>query len=391
MFGPDFDFGPDLAPINGKPEGRVSNGLKASADGMTRALDVQGYRYDDAKGISTRFARDLFNSGSLKGKFVLGEFFDGNVDLVRQWISGPIGMNNRTSAFDFPLRLNSLSPMCNNAGFFEMSQLDHAGLTGTDPLHSVTFVENHDTDIKSPIVRKKAQAYALILTSEGHPCVFYKDYSDDPGCFGMKKTIDNLIFIHEKIANGPTQQRWKDHDIFAYERTAGNHLLVGLNNNGVTNHTITVDTGFGANVTLHDYTGHAADIRTDDVGKATIKIPKNDNGFGYLCYSHPGIGDGFMPAGHAATQEFEGAQDLDIKPADSATFVPVTRVWAASGKSISAALTFDDRDWSGDTGQEHGDDAKRLLAILNAAADRKTHLFMLPLTELTRAGENGIG
>ena len=44
VFGPDFSFGPDLAPINGKPTGRTSNRLKASTDWMTRALDVQGYR-----------------------------------------------------------------------------------------------------------------------------------------------------------------------------------------------------------------------------------------------------------------------------------------------------------------------------------------------------------
>ena len=285
VFGPDFSFGPDLAPINGKPKGFVSNGLKAGADWMTRALDIQGFRFDDAKGVSTIFARELFDFGALKGRFVVGEFFDGNIGLVRQWISGPIGMNNRASAFDFPLRFNDLVPMCNNAGFFDMAQLDHAGLAGADPIHAVTFVENHDTDINEPIFRNKPQAYALILTSEGYPCVFYKDYSTDPGCFGMKPTIDPLIFIHEKIADGPTQQRFKDHDIFAYERTGGDHLLVALNNNGVEDHMVTVNTGFGANLMLHDYTGHSGDVRTDGSGKATIKIPKNNGGLGYVCYS----------------------------------------------------------------------------------------------------------
>ena len=288
VFGPDFSFGPDLAPINGKPKGFVSNGLKAGADWMTRALDIQGFRFDDAKGVSTIFARELFDFGALKGKFVVGEFFDGNIGLVRQWISGPIGMNNRASAFDFPLRFNDLVPMCNNAGFFDMSQLDHAGLAGADPIHAVTFVENHDTDINEPIFRNKPQAYALILTSEGYPCVFYKDYSTDPGCFGMKPTIDPLIFIHEKIADGPTRQRFKDHDIFAYERTGGNHLLVALNNNGVEDHMVTVNTGFGANMMLHDYTGHSGEVLTDGSGNATIKIPKNNGGLGYVCYSARG-------------------------------------------------------------------------------------------------------
>src|SRR5262249_13391836 len=157
----------------------------------------------------------------LKGKFAVGEFFDGNLALVRNWVSNPNGMRGRASAFDFPLR-GLLFQLCNDAGFFDVSHLDHAGLAGADPFHAVTFVENHDTDAKDgPIVRNKAQGYAFILTSEGYPCVFYKDYSTDPGCFGMKPTIDDLIWIHQKLAAGPTRERWKDHDVFAYERLAG--------------------------------------------------------------------------------------------------------------------------------------------------------------------------
>jgi alpha-amylase len=349
VFGPDFSFGPDLAPINGKPPGYVSGGLEAGADWLTRALDIQGFRFDDAKGVSTRFARALFDFGALKGKFVVGEFFDGNTALVRSWISGPIGMNNRASAFDFPLRLDLLAPMCNNAGFFDMSQLDHGGLAGADPIHAVTFVENHDTDINFPIVRNKAQAYAYILTAEGYPCVYYKDYSTDPGCFGMKPTIDPLIFIHERIAAGATQQRFKDHDIFAYERMGGSHLLVGLNNNGDVAHTITVATGFGANAPLHDYTGHAGDVRTDGSGKATITIPRNTNGLGYVCYSRPGIGPAATAAGHAVTQDYEGAQDLDIKPADNTALVDVCRVYVAAGQPIRGSLGFDTSHWTDTT------------------------------------------
>jgi alpha-amylase len=216
-------------------------------------------------------------------------------------------------------------------------------------LHAVTFVENHDTDhggIGGPVVRNKAQGYAYILTSEGYPCVFYKDYSTDPGCFGLKPTIDNLIWIHEQLADGPTQQRWKDHDVFAYERLGGHHLLVGLNNNGVAPRTITVDTGFGPNVTLHDYSGHAAEVRTDSQGRVMITIPRNLAGFGYVCYSHAGIGGDFPIQGLGVTQDYEGAQDLDIKPADNTQFVQVCRVWVAQGKPLRAALHFDTSDWT---------------------------------------------
>jgi len=348
---PGLCFGDELAPINGTPPQHCFNGLLASADWMTRALDVQGYRLDDVKGISTQFIPPLLNFGALNGKFAVGEFFETqDLSQIQRWISNTSG---RASAFDFTLRFQFLMPMCNQAGFFNMSQLDHAGLAGIDPFHAVTFVENHDTDNpddpshRTPIVTNKAQGYAYILTSEGYPSVFYKDYSTDPGSFGMKPIIDNLIFIHEQIAAGATQQRFKNFDVFAYERLGRAHLLVGLNNNGNIAQTIPVDTGFGANVTLHDYTGHSGDVQTDGTGRVTITIPKNTNGLGYVCYSRAGIGGPFQVVGQDVTQQYEGSQDLDIKPADNTTFVPVCRVFVAAGRPIKGALDyFDTTNWT---------------------------------------------
>ena len=301
---------------------------------------------DFVKGISSDFLTALLQHGALKNTFAVGEFFDGNVGLVLDWVNNPGGMRGRASAFDFPLR-GLLREMCNNAGYFDMSRLDRAGLAGIDAQHAVTFVENHDTDTgHGPIFRNKPQAYAYILTSEGYPCVYYKDYSTDSGCYGLKKVIDNLVWIHENLANGPTQRRWKDYDVFAYERLGDPHLLVGLNNHGVSPRTITVDTGFGGNATLHDYTGHGGDVRTDDHGRVTLTIPRNDGGLGYVCYSLAGIGEDFTIQGHIVTQDYEGAPDLDIKPADSAQFVQVCRVWAAQGKSIGASLRYDTSAWT---------------------------------------------
>ncbi len=345
----NLSFGSVLAPIKGRPADYVFGGLLASADWLTRALDIQGFRLDFVKGISTIFLAALLQHGALKDTFAVGEFFDGNVALVHNWVTNPGGMRGRASAFDFPLR-GLLYQMCNNAGSFDMSQLDRAGLAGIDPRHAVTFVENHDTDTgHGPIFRNKPQAYAYILTSEGYPCVYHKDYSMDPGCYQMKKVIDNLVWIHEKLANGPTQQRWKDHDVFAYERLGGPHLLAGLNNHGVATRTITVDTGFGPNAILHDYTGHGGDVRTDDRGRVTITIPRNEGGRGYVCYSRAGIGGDFAISGHSVTQDYEGAQDLDITPADGTRFVQVCRVWVAQGKPIRASLRYDTSSWTNET------------------------------------------
>ncbi|MBV8455328.1 MAG: DUF1939 domain-containing protein, partial [Acetobacteraceae bacterium] len=237
----------------------------------------------------------------------------------------------------FPLRF-ILVAMCNNPGRFNMADLDHAGLAGIAPFNSVTFVENHDTDLNEPVVTNKLLGYAYILTSEGYPCVYYRDYSTDKNCFGLKRSIDNLIWIHEKLAAGPTQQRWRDFDVFAYERLWQPGLLVALNNDPVAARTVEVQTAFGGNVALHDYSGNCADLVTSEQGTARITVPRNADGHGYVCYSRTGIDGGFAVTTRAVTQEFEGAADLDLPPAETNNPVQPGRVWSEAEMPIRAVL-----------------------------------------------------
>jgi alpha-amylase len=229
-----------------------------------------------------------------------------------------------------------------------MADLDHAGLTGISPLNSVTFVENHDTDLSSTdkIVTNKLLGYAYILTSEGYPCVYYRDYSTDKDCLGLKPKIDNLIWIHEVLAAGTTEQRWKNFDVFAYERTGGARLLVALNNDPDGPHTIHVATGFGAGVALHDYSGHGPNVITDGTGSVTLTVPPNINGLGYICYSRDGQGGSFNPTRHAVKQDFEGATDLDILPALNGTPVSAGRIWCDANSPIQAILKPDTAGWT---------------------------------------------
>ena len=345
----DFPFGRELAPINGKPARYVFDNLIAAADWLTRTLDVQGYRLDDVKGLSTDFLLPFLNAKSMAGKFAVGEFFDGNRLLVNGWIFNPRGMQGRPSAFDFPLKF-LLTAMCNGAGRFNMADLDHAGLTGISPLNSVTFVENHDTDLnQNAVVFNKMLGYAYILTSEGYPCVYYRDYSTDQNCYGLKPFIDNLIWIHEKLAFGPTRERWKDFDVFAYERLGGPHLLVGLNNDPNDSRTISVATDFGGNVALHDYSGNAGDLVTRADGTLTLTIPRNADGRGYVCYSRQGFGGGFAAPARPVKQVFAGAADLDILPALPLKVVRVQRIFCEAGSEVRASLAPDATHFSAAT------------------------------------------
>jgi alpha-amylase len=332
----DFGFGDEFAPINAQPAGFVRDGLIDAADWQTRALDAQGYRLDDTKGLAVEFLKTFLDSKAMRGKFAVGEFFDGNPDTLNWWVWNS-GMNGRSCAFDFSLRF-ALQAMCNNGSRWDMSQLDHAGFAGRDPAHAVTFLENHDTDLNSPVARNKMLGYAYLLTSEGYPCVYYKDYSTDNGCYGLKALLDPLVWIHENLADGPTTFRHKEFQVAVYERTGGPHLLVGLNNDVANGwKTVTVPTGLGANVHLHDYSGHAGDVRTDGGGNVTMGIPQNDNGGGYVCYSRAGLDKPNSVTRHATTQVFEGAADLDIGPAVGGETVTIGRIWCEAGFPIELA------------------------------------------------------
>jgi alpha-amylase len=349
-------FGPDLAHVTAQPEGYVSTGLMAAVDWLTRALDAQGYRLDHVQGVSAVFLRALLDDANAAGKFAVGEYWDGDVGKIDDWIASEHWMGNRCSAFDFPLYFTLLA-MSHDPNF-DMASLDHAGLAGANPFHAVTFVENHDTESRRDLVPRNIQpdekplAYAYILTSEGLPCVFYKDFSTAPGCLGelLRPILVNLMWIHQNIAEGPTEQRWKDREVFVFERTGGNRLLVGLNRNKVEARSVDdVATGFPPNQPLHDYTGHAPDLVTDAQGRVRLTIPANERGLGYACYAIPGIVQRDRPQGQDVQQVFEGSSDLDIPCAQAGKAIDVARIFCDTGTAVRASLFFDSHDWAPDT------------------------------------------
>jgi alpha-amylase len=179
--------------------------------------------------------------------------------------------------------------------------------------------------------------------------VFYRDYSQDKNCFGLKPSIDRLIWIHEHLAAGPSLQRFKDPGVFAFERMGGSHLLVGLNKDGNNARTIDVQTGFPAHTQLRDFTGHENNITTSANSTVRLTIPKNTNGHGYVCYSIDRPVAPFAPKPIATTQDYEGAADLDIKPALNSERVLVSRIFVAQNTPIQAHMSFDTAHWTANT------------------------------------------
>ncbi|MBI3724143.1 DUF1939 domain-containing protein [bacterium] len=271
----DKAFGPDLC----QKHDWVNVGLKLWGDWLVDSIGYDGFRVDYAKGLDEGYLNEWFHDGKKNGKFAVMEVWD-NIDTIAWYVN-----QTGASAFDFPL-FYTLKDMCNDtSGGFDMRKLDGAGFAARDSMHAVTFAENHDTDRSSPIVNNKMMAYAFILSLEGYPCVFYKDYST----YGLKAQIDPLIKIRKKLAGGTTTTLYRDQHLFVAQRNGYGSLpgLVLVLNNDPGNwqgQWVTVKSDW-AGKDLKDYTGQAQTQHVADDRRVQLWAPPH----GYAIYSIDGV------------------------------------------------------------------------------------------------------
>jgi alpha-amylase len=346
----DFSFGDELCPVNALPKNYVWDGLIAQNDWLFRTTDAQGARLDDMKGIAVEFMKAFMTSKAMNGKFYFGEYASGNRNDTEWWVNQ---VDRLSSASDFDLHYNVIMPMCNDAGNdnYQMNWMTGRGMMAIDPMKSVTFVESMDSDTNgfATVVNNKELGYALLLTCEGFPQIYVRDYLPEPACYGLQPAIDNLCWIHNCLANGGTTVRYGDAKVYVYERTGYPNLLVALNND-VWNpnwHIVTVQTGFGPFVQIHDYTGHNdQDYWTDASGRVTIWVPPGANGRGYSCWSRAGLDVKVVVPTNPTSQTFFGAYDLDIPQAKNLK-QQVGRIWVAAKSPLKASLIVDQTGWTG--------------------------------------------
>lgn len=331
-----FDFSSDL------PFGRlfnfhssyVRNGLKEAGEWLIKSLGTQGFRIDSAKHIPADFLRDYLGHGEIHRQFAVIEHWDGP-DALYHYLKN--GLGSRAAAFDFPLWA-TLREMAHGNGFFDMRRLIKPGLLGKAPDLAVTFAENDDTDRGYPTLKNKDLSYVFIMTSEGYPSVYWKDFFT----YGMRDLITNLMWIHGALAHGPTEIRWADSDLLIYERTGNPGVLVGLTDNQREWRTEWVQTHFGPHRELHDYTGKQPRLWTDEEGKVRLTIAPNS----YAAYSVANVHYEHRPASFAVTQEFAGAADLDIKPAENNVYHKVGYVYVEEGRPLEWEITYDHTNWN---------------------------------------------
>lgn len=204
----------------------VYQNLMELAQWLVEEIGFDGFRYDFVKGYGSWLVKSIQEFRYARGgqeirPFGVGECWDGSraiedwMDDANAWSDNPV------SAFDFPLRWE-LKALCDTFGY------DLRGLAKPDlvyrsrPTRAVTFVDNHDfrgNGTPDEVVSDKLLAYAFILTHEGYPCVFWKDYFN----YGLAKPgepggIEALMRLNARHANGRTRMHLMDKSLYVMER-----------------------------------------------------------------------------------------------------------------------------------------------------------------------------
>jgi alpha-amylase len=336
----DFPFGDELCPQNALPPGYVSSGLIAANQWLFEASGADGGRLDDMKGMNVDFMNAFLDAPFARGKFWFGEYDDGNTSNLN-WYEGQIA--GKMSLVDFAFQENFIYPMTMESDTWDMSWGVNQGLIRSNPLKAVTFVESMDSDTDgwATIINNKSLGIAALLTSEGLPLVYIKDYL----VYGLRQPITNLAWISRMLCSGLTDCVYADNKTMVYRRTG---VLVALNND-IWNPawtTVTCRSGFAPGTVLHDYTGkneQACQVQPD--GYVTFGIPPAANGAGYGCWAPEGVEGVPSLTPRATTQVFHGGAGLDIPPAANGAQTLSPRLWVAAGSTIKLALDPDMTGW----------------------------------------------
>ncbi len=203
---------PDLCHAQGYVSGWLWYNSNSVGKYYKNTMGYDGWRFDYVKGFGGWVVREWVDN---VGGFAVGENWDSNVNTLNNWVNSTGG---RASAFDFAAYYKMDEAFDGN----NLYKLNDDMLWKRNPMKAVTFVANHDTDI----IWNKMLAYAYILTHEGYPTIFYRDYEE----WLNKERLNNLIWIHNNKATGNTSILHVDNDEYVARRNGNPGLVVYINN-----------------------------------------------------------------------------------------------------------------------------------------------------------------
>ena len=173
----------------------VQRNVKAYLDFLLNDLGYTGFRYDMVKGYSASFT-GLYNSEA-KPEFSVGECWDSS-NTIKTWIDGTkVDGEVQSAAFDFQFKYvvrNVYNENTKESDWTKLGQMNDNSwplvssnfLSGQYRRYAVTFVENHDTEVRpdgssnGPLRKDTLAANAFLLAMPGTPCVFMKHWMAYP-------------------------------------------------------------------------------------------------------------------------------------------------------------------------------------------------------------------
>lgn len=197
---------------------------------------IDGFRLDAIKHIRFDFFKEWLKEmreNSSKELFAVGEYWTWDVGRLRYYLDK---CGHSMKLFDPPLHYNFYSAS-NSLGYFDMRRIKDNTLLQYEPEYTVTFVDNHDTQLGQSLESWvspwfKPLAYTFILTrEEGYPCVFYGDYYGIPnkGYEGIKNILNTILEARKKYAYGIQHDYIDDRSIIGWTREGdNNHENSGL-------------------------------------------------------------------------------------------------------------------------------------------------------------------
>jgi alpha-amylase len=259
---------------------------------------VDGFRLDAVKHIPASFYKDWF--AHLRAKFPqrelfgVGEYWSGGVDELNNYLGATGGCMR---LFDVPLHFKFMEAGQKGRDF-DLSKIFDGTLVQRNPLMSVTFVDNHDSQPGQALQSWVADwfkplAYALILLrKDGYPCLFYGDYFGNPGderghkkLVSHRKLIDDMLQARAKFTHGE-QIDYFDHPTCVGWTWTGDaahpHALAVVMSTADDGAKRMKTTRAGA--TFRDVTGHWPDpITTDESGEADFRCPAGKLSIWCMC------------------------------------------------------------------------------------------------------------
>lgn len=244
---------------------------------------VDGFRLDAVKHIPASFYRDFFNHirTHFGGRELLGigENWATEKKDLQQYLADTEGV---MKLFDVPLHF-TFKRAGEEGKSFDLTKIFEGSLTQADPLSSVPFVDNHDTQPGQSLESWvpdwfKPLAYSLILLRrEGYPAVFYGDYygASEEHCtlVSHRVLLDAMLDARRKYNFGDQHDYFDHPNCIAWVRTGddehpGSMVVIMSNGEDGTKRV----NAFAKNARFKDVCGYIADeITTDDNGEADFR------------------------------------------------------------------------------------------------------------------------